>query len=121
MVKKNDYGAKKFRTFARNNRLRLKKGEDGVPIVVSRGAEYKGCHLFEGFGDNHVGLYVTRQTPFKTTCMHNVLKKSGLKPICQGETESTFKVPYSRVMTVAKKFKMIKRKFKKRTKKDATR
>ena len=48
----NDYGKKKFRNFAKANRLRLKRSEDGLPIVVARGKQYEVWHLYEGFGTN---------------------------------------------------------------------
>jgi len=105
-----DYGKRKFRDFAKKKRLRLARGEDGFPIVVSRGKEYEGCHLFEGFGNQFVGLYVVRDTTFKMSHTYGALRRMGLEPIAQGDLESTFKVPYSLVMKIARKFKMVKRK-----------
>jgi hypothetical protein len=105
-----DFGKRKFKQFAKTKRLRLVRSEDGLPIVVSRGKEWAGCHLFEGFGNGYVGLYVVRDTTFKMSHVYGALCRMGLEPMARGDWEGTFKVPYKSVMKVARKFKMVKRK-----------
>ena len=104
-----DYGKKKFREFAKANRLRLKRGEDGFPIVTARGKAYKNWHLYEGFGDEFVGLYIARDTQAKFKHSLRKVKKMGLNPYQEGDFEACFKIPYSRVWEIAKAFSMVKK------------
>lgn len=104
-----DYGKKKFRNFAKANRLRLKRSEDGLPIVVARGKQYQGWHLYEGFGDECVGFYITRDTPGKLKHSVRKIKKLGLTLWREGDYEAIFKVPYDRIWEVAKAFSMVKK------------
>ena len=105
----NDYGKKKFKDFAKANRLRLKTAEDGLPIVTSRGKNFEGWHLYEGFGDDLVGLYIVRDTEAKLKHSLRKVKKMGLYPWREGDFEACFKIPYSRVWEVAKAFNMVKK------------
>ena len=106
----NDFGKKKFKQFAKKNRLRIKTAEDGNPIVVARGKKFQNCFLFEGFGDDYVGLYIVKNTPGKLTYLANKLERMGLDVLNRGDYEASFKIPYARVMAIAKTFSMIKRK-----------
>jgi hypothetical protein len=112
-MKKNDYGKKKFKRFAREKRLRLKKDDDGLPIVVARGKEWAGCHLFEGFGTKEVGLFIKRNTKFKLSHIYGALCREGFTPIARGDTECIFRIPYGlkgrTLMKIARRYKMIKR------------
>tara|TARA_R100000951_G_scaffold91363_1_gene79719 strand:- start:67 stop:399 length:333 start_codon:yes stop_codon:yes gene_type:complete len=107
MVK--DFGKKKFRKFAKDNRLRLVRSEDGLPIVKSRGKDIAGTHLFDGFGNHFVGLYIWRDTKFKMSHTYSKLVRLGYEPIAKAEQEATFRIPYKRVLKIAREFKMIKR------------
>ena len=102
-----DFGTKKFKQFAKENRLRLKQGEDRFPTVVSS-CKYRGAHLYDGFGDDAVGLWVDRNTKKKFTFMKNRLVELGAIPHVLGDMEGTFKVPYENVMKIAKHLKMVK-------------
>ena len=110
MVK--DFGKKKFRKFAKDNRLRLVRDEDGLPIVKSRGKDIEGTHLFDGFGNQFVGLYIWRDSKFKMSHTYSKLVRAGYEPICRAEQEATFKIPYSKIMKIAREFNMIKRRVK---------
>ena len=103
----NDFGTEKFKQFAKENRLRLKQGEDRFPIVASS-SKYRGAHLYDGFGDDAVGLWVSRDTKKKFTFMKNRLIKLGAVPHVLGDMEGTFKVAYEDVMRVANHLKMVK-------------
>jgi len=105
----NDFGKKKFKEYAKMNRLRLKTSEDGYPIVISRGKKYEGCILYEGFSDDFVGLVVVRDTPSKLSHLANKIDKMGLTPLLRGDYEAAYKVPYSKVWEVAKFFNMVKK------------
>jgi hypothetical protein len=102
-----DYGKKKFKQFAKSNRLRLKTSEDGYPIVVSRGTKYANCMLYEGFCDDFVGLYVTRDTPSKLTHLVGKLTKMGFTPYVRGDYEALYKVSYNKAWKVANMFNMV--------------
>ena len=104
----NDYGTKKFKQFAKVNRLRLKRGEDGLPIVVPTN-KFKGFHLFDGFGDTHVGLYAIKDSKRKYTFIHNKLVEMGCKPHVIGDTEGTYKISYDDLLEIATQLKMVKR------------
>lgn len=104
-----DYGLKKFKTFAKANRLRLERSEDGLPIVAARGKKFQGWHLYEGFGDDFVALYITRDTPAKLKHSVRFVKKLGLTLIQEGDLEAVFKVPYNQLWRVAKELKMVKK------------
>jgi len=105
----NDYGRKKFKQFAKMNRLRLQRSEDGNPIVVSRGKVYAGSMLYEGFSGDFVGLCVVRNTTAKLTSLANKLDRMGFTPLVRGDYEATYKVPYSRVWEIARMFRMVKK------------
>jgi len=105
----NDFGKKKFKEYAKMNRLRLKTSEDGYPIVISRGKKYEGCILYEGFSDDFVGLVVVRDTPSKLSHLANKIDKMGLTPLLRSDYEAAYKVPYSKVWEVAKFFNMVKK------------
>lgn len=105
----NDFGKKKFKEYAKMNRLRLKTSDDGFPVVISRGKKYAGCMLYEGFSDEYVGLYVTRDTKSKLSHIAKKVDNLGLTPLVRGDYEATYKVPYSRVWEVAKMFNMVKK------------
>ena len=104
-----DHGKKKFKNFAKANRLRLKRSEDGLPIVVARGKQFAGWHLYEGFGDEFVGLYITRDTPGKLKHSVRKIKNMGFTPHQEGDFDACFKIPYSKVWQVAKAFHMVKK------------
>jgi hypothetical protein len=105
----NDFGLKKFKRFAKANRLRLERSEDGLPIVSARGQKYKGWHLYEGFGDDFVALYIVRDTPAKLKHSVRSVKKLGLTLLKEGDIEAVFKVPYSKAWSIAKELKMVKK------------
>jgi len=104
----NDYGAAKFKAFAKANRLRLKKGEDGLSIVVPTN-KFKGFHLFDGFGDTHVGLYAVKSSKRKYSFIHSKLIEMGCEPHVICDTEGTYKISYTILLSIATQLKMVKR------------
>ncbi len=104
----NDYGEKRFKQFAKVNRLRLKRGEDGLPIVTSTN-KYRGFHLFCGFNDECVGLYAIKSTKRKFSFLHTKLVELGCSPYVIGDTEGTYKVSYEDLIEIATELKMVKK------------
>jgi hypothetical protein len=104
----NDYGEAKFKEYARDNRLRIKRGEDGFPIVTSTN-KYKGFHLFDGFGDTHVGLYAVKGTKRKFSFIHSKLVSMGCLPHVIADAEGTYKIPYQNLLSIATELKMVKK------------
>jgi|TARA_R110000824_G_scaffold268897_1_gene457507 hypothetical protein len=102
----NDYGKAKFKQFAKDNRLRLRRAEDGLPIVVPTN-KFKGFHLFEGFGNDFVGLFASKDTQRKFSFAHNKLVKMGCIPNIIGDTEGSYKISYDDLLPIAKKLNMI--------------
>ena len=50
-----------FKTFCRNNRLRLKEAGDGLPVAQAIG-KFKEDQFFCNFKSGTIGVYVTRET-----------------------------------------------------------
>jgi|TARA_A100001515_G_scaffold143148_1_gene143602 hypothetical protein len=105
----NDYGRTKFKLFAKMNRLRMQRAEDGNPVVVSRGKKYAGTMLYDGFSDEFIGLCVVRDSPSKLSHTAGKLNKMGLTPWSCGDYEAIYKVPYDKVWEIAKMFNMVKK------------
>ena len=105
----NDYGRTKFKLFAKMNRLRMQRSEDGNPVVVSRGKKYAGTMLYDGFCDEFIGLCVVRDSPSKLSHTAGKLSKMGLIPWTEGDYEAIYKVPYDKVWEIAKMFNMVKK------------
>ena len=106
----NDYGRTKFKLFAKMNRLRMQRAEDGNPVVVSRGKKYAGTMLYDGFSDDFIGLCVVRDSTSKLSHTTGKLDKMGLIPYTSGDYEAIYKVPYDKVWEIAKMFNMVKKK-----------
>tara|TARA_R110000824_G_scaffold332853_1_gene519438 strand:- start:325 stop:684 length:360 start_codon:yes stop_codon:yes gene_type:complete len=104
----NDYGEAKFKQFAKDNRLRLRRGEDGFPIVVPTN-KYKGFHLFDGFGNTHVGLYAVKGTKRKFSFIHSKLVALGCQPHVIADAEGTYKISYETLLSIATELKMVKK------------
>ena len=61
-----------FKTFCKNNRLRLKESEDGLPIARAIG-KFKEDEFFCNFKDGSIGVYAIRETPRQFTYLHKKL------------------------------------------------
>jgi hypothetical protein len=104
----NDYGKAKFKQFAKDNRLRLRRGEDGFPIVVPTN-KFKGFHLFDGFGDDFVGLFASKDTKRKFSFAHKKLVKMGCIPNVIGDTEGHYKISYDDLLPIVRELNMVKK------------
>ena len=50
-----------FKTFCKNNRLRLREAGDGLPVARAIG-KFKEDQFFCNFRNGTIGVYVTRET-----------------------------------------------------------
>lgn len=119
-LKGDEYGSDEFRRFAEGNNLRLETAEDGLSIVTAPdGDKWVEAHLFDGFGNDRVGLYVKVSTPCAMAHMESRLtgnrtaatrKPMRCKPICIAETEATFTIAYKDLLPVIQFFRFSKAK-----------
>jgi len=58
-----------FKTFCKNNRLRLKEDGDGLPVARAIG-KFKSDQFFCNVKDVTIGVYVTRETPRQFTYLN---------------------------------------------------
>ena len=65
-----------FKTFCKNNRLRLKEDGDGLPVARAIG-KFKADQFFCNFKDGTIGVYVTRETQRQFTYLNKKLIKMG--------------------------------------------
>lgn len=117
-LKGDEYGSDEFRQFALENNLRLETCEDGLPIVqAGPGDKWVEAHLFDGFGNERVGLYVKTATACAMSHMESRLtgnrtakgkKPMKCKPKCLAETEATFTVAYKDLLPPIQFFRFAK-------------
>ena len=100
-----------FKRFCRNNRLRLRENDDGLPIARSIG-KWKDDHLYCRFEDGKVGLYVERETQNQFTFLCKRLSKLNCESIAVGERDGCFSLDYWDIPEVAKHLKIVKGKAK---------
>ena len=63
-----------FKTFCKNNRLRLKEASDSLPVARAIG-KFKEDEFFCNFKDGSIGVYASRETPRQFTYLHKKLIK----------------------------------------------
>ena len=63
-----------FKTFCKNNRLRLKESGDGLPVARAIG-KFNGDEFFCNFKDGSIGVYAGRETQRQFTYLHKKLMK----------------------------------------------
>ena len=80
-----------FKTFCKNNRLRLKEDGDGLP-----------------FQSGTIGVYVTRETPRQFTYLHKTLTKLGCVATQLGDFEASYDLEWMNIPPVASLLKIKK-------------
>ena len=100
-----------FKRFCRNNRLRLRENDDGLPIARAIG-KWKSDHLFCRFEDGKVGVYVERETKNQFTFLCKKLRAMNCEPLAVGEFDGCFALNYFDIPQVAKHLKIVKGKAK---------
>jgi hypothetical protein len=96
-----------FKTFCKNNRLRLKEAEDGLPVARAIG-KFKEDEFFCNFKDGSIGVYATRETPRQFTYLHKKLIKLGCIPHQEGEFEASYDLGWMNIPPVARLLKIKK-------------
>ncbi len=96
-----------FKTFCRNNRLRLREAEDGNPIAQAIG-KFSDDQFFCNFRQGTIGVYVMRETPRQFTFLHKKLLKLGCLPTQIGDFEGNYDIEWMNIPPVAKLLKIKK-------------
>ena len=96
-----------FKTFCRNNRLRLREADDGLPVATAIGKSSED-HFFCTFKFGTVGVYVLRETKRQLTFLDKKLTKLGCKPIHYGDFEMTYELEWMNIPPVARLLKIRK-------------
>ena len=98
---------KTFKTFCKNNRLRLREGSDGLPIAAAIGM-YKEDQFYCNLKDGSIGVYVERETQRQLTYLHKKLVKLGCEPRQTGDYDAAYDLEWMNIPPVAKLLKLKK-------------
>jgi|TARA_R110000824_G_scaffold71504_5_gene182862 hypothetical protein len=96
-----------FKTFCRNNRLRLKESGDGLPVARAIG-KFKEDEFYCNFKDGSIGVYAGRDTPRQFTYLHKKLMKLGCIPHQIGDFEGSYDLEWMNIPPVARLLKIKK-------------
>jgi len=96
-----------FKTFCKNNRLRLKESDDGLPIAQAIG-KFNGDQFFCNFKDGSIGVYVARDTPRHFTYLNKKLERLGCIPTQLGDFEAAYDLEWMNIPPVARLLKIKK-------------
>jgi hypothetical protein len=96
-----------FKTFCRNNRLRLKEAGDGLPIAKAIG-KFSEDHFYCNFREGTIGVYVTRESQRQFTYLNKKLVKLGCEPTQVGDFEGCYDLEWMNIPPVARLLKIRK-------------
>ena len=96
-----------FKTFCKNNRLRLKEDGDGLPVARAIG-KFKTDQFFCNFKDGTIGVYVTRESQRQFTYLNKKLLKMGCVPTQLGDFEASYDLEWMNIPPVARLLKIKK-------------
>jgi hypothetical protein len=96
-----------FKTFCKNNRLRLKEAEDGLPIAQAIG-KFSEDQFYCNFKDGTIGVYVTRDTQRHFTYLNKKLVRLGCIPTQLGDFEAAYDLEWMNIPPVARLLKIKK-------------
>ena len=96
-----------FKTFCKNNRLRLREAGDGLPVAKAIG-KFKEDQFFCNFKDGTIGVYVTRETQRQFTYLHKKLTKLGCVATQLGDFEGSYDLEWMNIPPVARLLKIKK-------------
>jgi hypothetical protein len=96
-----------FKTFCRNNRLRLKEASDGLPIASAIG-KFSEDQFFCNFREGTIGVYVTRESQRQFTYLNKKLVRLGCIPTQLGDNEAAYDLEWMNIPPVAKLLKIKK-------------
>jgi hypothetical protein len=96
-----------FKTFCKNNRLRLKEDEDGMPIARAIG-KFNRDQFFCNFKEGTIGVYATRETQRQFTYLNKKLTRMGCIPTQLGDFEAAYDLEWMNIPPVARLLKIKK-------------
>ena len=96
-----------FKTFCKNNRLRLREDGDGLPVARAIG-KFKRDQFFCNFRDGTIGVYVSRETQRQFTYLHKKLTKLGCIATQLGDFEASYDLEWMNIPPVARLLKIKK-------------
>ena len=96
-----------FKTFCKNNRLRLKESEDGLPIAQAIG-KFSDDQFYCNFKDGTIGVYVTREAQRHFTYLNKKLVRLGCIPTQLGDFEAAYDLEWMNIPPVARLLKIKK-------------
>jgi hypothetical protein len=96
-----------FKTFCRNNRLRLKEADDGLPVASAIG-KFSEDQFFCNFREGTIGVYVTRESQRQFTYLNKKLVRLGCIPTQLGDYEAAYDLEWMNIPPVAKLLKIKK-------------
>ncbi|MCS5550912.1 MAG: hypothetical protein NZ811_05290 [Gammaproteobacteria bacterium] len=96
-----------FKTFCKNNRLRLKEDGDGLPVARAIG-KFSSDQFFCNFKDGTIGVFVTRESQRQFTYLNKKLLKMGCIPTQLGDFEASYDLEWMNIPPVARLLKIKK-------------
>jgi hypothetical protein len=96
-----------FKTFCKNNRLRLKEDDDGLPVARAIG-KFSNDQFFCNFQDGTIGVYVYRESSRQFTYLNKKLMKLGCEPTQLGDFEASYDLEWMNIPPVAQLLKIKK-------------
>ena len=96
-----------FKTFCKNNRLRLKEDGDGLPVARAIG-KFSRDQFFCNFRNGTIGVDVTRETTRQFTYLNKKLVKMGCVPTQLGDFEASYDLEWMNIPPVARLLKIKK-------------
>jgi len=90
-----------FKTFCRNNRLRLKEAGDGLPVAKAIG-KFSEDHFYCNFKEGSIGVYVERETGRQLTYLNRKLEKLGCELTQLADQEACYDVEWMNIPPVAR-------------------
>jgi len=96
-----------FKTFCKNNRLRLREASDGMPIARAIG-KFNEDQFFCNFRTGTIGVFVTRETQRQFTYLHKKLTKLGCVATQLGDSEGAYDLEWMNIPPVARLLKIKK-------------
>ena len=96
-----------FKTFCKNNRLRLKEDGDGLPVARAIG-KFADDQFFCNFQNGTIGVYVTRETDRQFTYLNKRLIKLGCVATQLGDFEASYDLEWMNIPPVASLLKIKK-------------
>ena len=84
-----------FKTFCKNNRLRLREDGDGLPVARAIG-KFSRDQFFCNFKDGTIGVYVTRESQRQFTYLNKKLAKLGCVATQLGDFEASYDLEWKK-------------------------